>query len=306
MLHGHGSIWHARNSSTEGRSRRRHEGATQRLGVTTALTGLLGLALVVTTTPPASAADPRSPREATAAQYRRAEPGPHARRPRSHADPPGAPPAGRPVGQRRARSRHRLRAARSALPRPLQRLRGTAASSDLVAALDAVGHPAPRGRRNVDGQARSPSPDEQERHGPGLRAALRRGRSSSTAPAPPRAARRSPAPSAVSSSSPSASDDSVTLDPASALSVAPGRAEPALSVPVPLRLHRRHRRRAPRRTTSRRTSPSSTPTAAAPSPATEWQTTPFAELAPVAVGGSADGRPHPRQRPRPRRLPTAP
>lgn len=59
MLHGHGSFRHAQNRSTGGHGgRRRSAGAAQRAGVTTALTGLLGLALVVTSTPPAGAAGP--------------------------------------------------------------------------------------------------------------------------------------------------------------------------------------------------------------------------------------------------------
>lgn len=67
-MHGHGSFRHARNSSTGGHTRRRHDGAAQRLGVTTALTGLLGLALVVTTTPPAGAADTSLSSQAKAVQ----------------------------------------------------------------------------------------------------------------------------------------------------------------------------------------------------------------------------------------------
>ena len=57
-MYRHASFRHARNSSTGGRGRHQHEGRGRRLGVSTALTGLLGLSLVVTTTPPASAADP--------------------------------------------------------------------------------------------------------------------------------------------------------------------------------------------------------------------------------------------------------
>ncbi len=57
MSHGHGSFRHAQNRWSGGHRRRRQGSHARGLGVTTALSGLLGLALVVTTTPPAGAAE---------------------------------------------------------------------------------------------------------------------------------------------------------------------------------------------------------------------------------------------------------